>query len=488
MERLSTIQRDFRTPQRKARPSGWSRHRHHLLTLAGLLLGGGIVIGLLPHNAEATRASSLVLAPEIAAPTDPSLDELAASAELAGTAQLTDPEPVPETASTLGVAPDENWTRAEVRKGDSLSLIFARHGLNDRDLHRVMSSDKATQALKKIHPGDSIRLLVDADGALQALAYDVGEASTLNVVRTDDSYTAHIIDRPLEMRTAQASGVIQDSLFLAANRVGLSDALIMQLVQVFGWDIDFALDIRQNDRFSLVYEEVYLDGEKLRDGRILAAEFVNRDRTYRAVRHVDAQGRADYYSPDGKSMRKAFLRTPVEYTRVSSRFSTGRMHPVLNRIRAHKGVDYAAPTGTPIKSTGDGRVIFKGVHGGYGNTVIIQHGSRYSTLYAHMSSFNRKLKQGDRVSQGQVIGYVGMSGLATGPHLHYEFRVDDVHRDPLRVALPNAAPIGDQHMGEFLAKAKPLLAQLDVMHAQTDLAAASAEETAPGQIALSSPR
>lgn len=492
MERLSTIQRDFRASAQTARRSGWARHRHHLLTLAGLLLGGSIIISLLPDDAEATRAALPTLEPEILAPAEGTLEDLAGSledsSESAESIELADEKPESNKASPDPAA-GTDWVHAEVRKGDSLSLIFARHGLSERDLHRIMSSDTATKALKKIHPGDEVRLLMDTDGALSALAYDIGEASTLNVVRTDDTYAASIVDRPIETRVAQATGVIHDSLFLSANRAGLSDPLIMQLVQIFGWDIDFALDIRQNDRFSLIYEEIYLDGEKRRDGRILAAEFVNRDRTYRAVRHVDGQDRAEYYSPDGQSMRKAFLRTPVEYTRVSSGFSTGRMHPVLNRIRAHKGVDYAAPTGTPIRATGDGRVVLKGVHGGYGNTVIIQHGSRYSTLYAHMSSFNRKIKQGDRVSQGQIIGYVGMSGLATGPHLHYEFRVDDVHRDPLRVALPNAAPIDERHMPQFLANAKPLLAKLDVMHAQAALAASPAgEDVTPGQIALSSPR
>ncbi|MDR2878216.1 MAG: peptidoglycan DD-metalloendopeptidase family protein [Chromatiales bacterium] len=481
MERLNTSQRDFNAPTPKTRPSGWSRHRYQLLTLAGLLLGGIIIFILLADDAEATRAVLPILEPEALENTDSPLEDFAGVAEPTNSTQLTDTNP--RTSPSAPVA-DKNWVRAEVRKNDNLSLIFARHGLGERDLHQIMSSDKAAQALKKIHPGDEIRLLIDADGTLRALAYDFSEANTLNIVRTNDTYTTSIIDRPLETRIAQASGVIRDSLFLSANRAGLSDALIMQLVQIFGWDIDFALDIRQNDRFSLIYEEVYLDGKKRRDGRILAAEFINRDRTYHAIQNIDAQGRAEYYSPDGKSMRKAFLRTPVEFSRVSSGFSVGRMHPVLNRIRAHKGVDYAAPTGTPIKSTGDGRIILKGVHGGYGNTVIIQHGSRYSTLYAHMSSFNPKLKQGDRVSQGQVIGYVGMSGLATGPHLHYEFRVDDVHRDPLKVPLPNAAPIDNRHMPAFLAKAKPLLARLSAMESEL----ATTKSTPTGQIALSSPR
>ena len=206
----------------------------------------------------------------------------------------------------------------------------------------------------------------------------------------------------------------------------------MELAGIFGWDIYFALNIRRGDHFTVVYDQLYLDGKKIGNGDILAAEFVNQGQVYRAVRYEKPNGTADYYTPDGNSMRKEFLRTPVAFTRISSRFSLGRYHPILNRIRAHKGVDYAAPTGTPIKATGDGRVAFRGRKGGYGNVVILDHGRGYSTLYGHMSRFARGERVGTRVHQGQVIGYVGSTGMATGPHLHFEVRADGVTTDPVR--------------------------------------------------------
>jgi murein DD-endopeptidase MepM/ murein hydrolase activator NlpD len=213
----------------------------------------------------------------------------------------------------------------------------------------------------------------------------------------------------------------------------------------------------------VLYEEQYLDGENIGGGNILAAEFVNHGNRYQAIRYTDAGGKTDYYSLDGKSMRKTFLRTPVEFSRISSRFSLGRKHPILNRIRAHKGVDYAASRGTPIKATGNGKIVHRGKKGGYGNTIAIQHGSKYSTLYAHMSKYRTALKTGSKVKQGQTIGYIGSSGLATGPHLHYEFRVNGTHRDPLKVKLPGADPLNKKYMDDFHAKAENLMAQIDLI-------------------------
>ena len=235
----------------------------------------------------------------------------------------------------------------------------------------------------------------------------------------------------------------------------------MALAGIFGWDIDFALDIRQGDSFTVMYEELLLDGEKVGDGNIIAAEFINDDRTYRAYRYTDSKEKTEYYSPDGKSMRKPFMRTPVDLARISSRFNLRRKHPVLNKIRAHKGVDYAAATGTAIKATGDGKVVHRGRKGGYGNTIILRHGNTYTTLYAHMSKYARKTGVGSRVKQGQIIGYIGSTGLATGPHLHYEFRVNGVHRNPLKVKLPSAKPLPESEMGRFQTSIQPLIVQLD---------------------------
>lgn len=363
-------------------------------------------------------------------------------------------------------APD--WETVTVRRGDTLAAIFKRYKLSAGDLHEVMALGKPTETLKRLYPGQQFQLQVDAEGKLQALVYKIDALESLYVERgPEGTFTAKAETRPLETRTNFATASIDNSLFLAGQKAGLSNGLIMELADIFGWDIDFVLDIRNGDSFNVLYEEHYLDGEKVKDGAILAAEFTNQGKTYQAIRYEAQDGRATYYAPDGLSMRKAFLRSPVHFSRISSRFGK-RHHPIHNRVRSHKGVDYAAPSGTPIRASGDGKVIFRGWKGGYGRTVIVQHGGRYSTLYAHMSRFG-SVKTGSRVRQGQVIGYVGMSGTATGPHLHYEFRINGVHRNPLTVRLPKADPIGDDYREAFERHASRLLAQLD-LHKQTELA------------------
>ncbi len=362
-----------------------------------------------------------------------------------------------------GAEPAGRWETTTVRPGDSLARIFSRMKLSARELHDIMALGEPVASLKKIHPGETLRFRIGDDGRLLALQYDKNRLHGLIVERGDEGFSAREIARQPERETAYASATIDSSLFVAAQRAGLSDNLTMELANIFGWDIDFALDIRKGDRFTVLYENLNLDGERIGQGDILAAEFVNQGRVYRAVRYTDASGRTDYYTPEGRSMRKAFLRTPVAFSRISSRFSLGRRHPILNRIRAHKGVDYAASYGTPIKATGDGKVVFRGTKGGYGRTVILAHGSRYSTLYAHMSRIARGIRNGSRVKQGQVIGYIGQSGLATGPHLHYEFRINGVHRNPLTVKLPAAAPIDKRYAADFKRKSATLLAQLELV-------------------------
>jgi len=353
------------------------------------------------------------------------------------------------------------WQTIKVKSGDSLSSIFARVGLNPQLLHTILSLGDEAETLKRIHPGEIIKLKLAEQSQLVELMYDIDPTRSLRIWGNPEGYQTTLIERPVERRITHVSGVITSSLFEAAQDAGMSDTLTMQLAGIFGWDIDFALDLRDGDSFSVVYDDLYVEGDRLRHGDILAAEFVNRGHTYQAVRYTDASGRSDYYTADGKSMRKAFLRTPVEFSRISSRFTTARFHPVLNRIRAHKGVDYAAPIGTPIKATGDGKVAFVGQKGGYGNVIELQHGSRYSTLYGHMSRFASGMRPGSRIRQGQTIGYVGMTGLATGPHLHYEFRIDGAHRNPLTVQFPDAAPIAPQYKKDFIAKTQDLLAQLE---------------------------
>jgi murein DD-endopeptidase MepM/ murein hydrolase activator NlpD len=255
-------------------------------------------------------------------------------------------------------------------------------------------------------------------------------------------------------------GRIESSLFESAATAGLSDKLIMNLAGIFAWDVDFVLDIRRGDDYYILYEEIWQNGKFVSSGDVVAAEFNNNGRTFEAVRFTDGDGRTDYFTPDGHSVRKAFVRAPVDFTRISSSFNPRRKHPVLNTIRAHKGVDYAAPSGTPIKAAGDGKVIFRGRKGGYGNAVILQHGGNITTLYAHMSNFAKNARVGSRVKQGQTIGYVGSTGLATAAHLHYEYRLNGVHRNPRTVALPQADPIRENYRTEFLAAASPILDEL----------------------------
>ena len=356
-----------------------------------------------------------------------------------------------------------------VQSGDSLYAIFKRSGVPPTELARLLEAGKEAQQLRRLRPGQEVILRVSERGQLHDLSVSLDETQTLRAVRSGENFTVEVEHEPLEHRSASASAVIEDALFLAGQREGLSDRLIMELVEIFGWDVDFALDVRAGDHFTVLYDELFKDGVKVRDGHILAAEFVNRGRTIRAIRFVDETGRAEYFSPQGLSMRKAFLRTPVEFSRISSRFSIGRMHPVLQRMRAHKGVDYAAPTGTPVRAAGNGRVEVAGWKGGYGTTVVLQHGSTYTTLYAHLSRLHPGMRSGVRVRQGDIIGYVGQTGLATGPHLHYEFRVRGVHQDPLQVKLPEALPIEDRYKRAFLRESAPLVVKLDSL-ARTRLA------------------
>ncbi len=424
------------------------KNMHWLLLVGGIALLGA-VFSIMPDDAKATRSPDTSRINTPAGEQKISLDiPIPADTDKAQ----------PDTLS----AQDGEWHTVTVKPGESLSVLFARKDLSPQELYKLTSNKTAAKQLKRLYPGDDLKLRID-DKTLTELVYDYDIAHSLHMRRQGDSFEARVIDKPLEYRTARATGIINDSLFLSAQRAGMSDKLTMELAGIFGWDVDFALDIRQGDSFAVIYEEIFLNGEKVRDGKIIAAAFTNRGKTYQAIRYTDAENRTGYFSPDGRSMRKAFLRTPVEFSRISSRFNLSRKHPVLNKIRAHRGVDYAASSGTPIKATGDGKVIHKGTKGGYGRTVIIQHGSSYSTLYAHMSKYARGVRSGKRVKQGQIIGYVGKSGLATGPHLHYEFRVNGAHRNPLTVKLPDAQPLAKKYMADFKRTAPPLLASLELL-------------------------
>lgn len=372
---------------------------------------------------------------------------------------------------------EPNWITETVRPGDNLSLIFQRAGLSDRKLYEFMASNKDTKVLKRIHPGHTIEFQIE-DQQLLGLKYSKSPLSALEFKRTAKGFSSNQLDRQPDLHTAYREAVIKDSLFMAGKRANMDANLIMELANIFGWDVDFALDIRQGDSFKVMYQEKFLDGEKLGNGPILAAEFVNQGKTYKAVRYEDSKGVTHYYTPEGHTMRKEFLRTPVDFARISSHFNLRRKHPVLNRIRAHKGTDYAAPRGTPIKAAGDGKIIHAGRKGGYGNTVIIQHGQTYKTLYAHLHKFRRGIRSGARVKQGQIIGYVGATGLATGPHLHYEFYVNGAVRNPVTVKLPKARSIARNELNRFKQKTQPLLASMNTYHQQTLLAQSSQTDNA----------
>lgn len=358
----------------------------------------------------------------------------------------------------------------EVKQGESLSIIFSELDFSKTDLHNIIHANELGPQFATITPGKKLIVNLNPEGQLQELVYQKNVIDTLIAARTDDGFDVEIISKNVDRQITSAQTTINSSLFLDGKEAGLSDKLIMQLADIFAWDIDFALSLRKGDQFTVVYEKVFVEGKEIDTGNIISAEFINQGHPYTAVRFEYKDGKANYFSPDGKSMRKAFLRTPVDYARISSHFNLKRKHPVLNRIRAHKGVDYAARSGTPIKTTGDGKIVYRGRKGGYGRVVIVQHGQKYSSLYAHISNYKRGQRVGNHVKQGQVIGYVGKSGLATGPHLHYEFRVNGVHRNPLTVKLPNALPIKKSLLAEFKQQTQPILAQLNKAKASTLLA------------------
>ena len=357
--------------------------------------------------------------------------------------------------------PMENWHSFTIANGDTLSSLFAKGGFNDKILYQVLGKGNKNKALTKIFPGEEIAFLTNEQNTLTKVRLKRSKLESY-VFSSDEAgtYNSERLTRTPEVHVAYSEGLIDSSLFLAGQNAGLSQSQIMELANIFGWDIDFVLDIRSGDTFNLVYEELFLDGEKFKNGKILAASFTNQGRTTEAVLYKEPSGFNNYFTPDGNSMRKEFLRSPLDFARVSSHFNLKRKHPVLHKIRAHRGTDYAASRGTPIKAAGDGKIIHSKRKGGYGNAVIIQHGQKITTLYAHMSKFAKGIRSGKRVKQGQTIGYVGSTGLASGPHLHYEFRVNGVHKNPIRVKLPKANPIPKKQMANFKAQTENYMAQL----------------------------
>jgi len=433
------------------------QHRVWLLGLAGFVTS--VTIASIPPRDDSVPAhleSILAMPPQVL--------------DIAPVSRLDDAAPRAAPATTRTPAATEErsatheirWEEITVRRGDTLSRVLERAGQDDATLLQFVGTHAEARAFTRLRPGQTLRWRADRDGRLQELATEIGDETTLHLERTADGYRAFQKTQPSETQIAYAAGTIESSLFEDGLAAGLSEPILVRLVEIFGWDIDFAQQIRRGDSFAVIYEERRWHGQKIADGRILAAEFVNQGRSYRAVAFRDARGRTDYYTPEGLSLRRPFLRTPVEYSRISSRFSM-RLHPVLKTWRAHTGVDYAAPTGTPVRATAAGRVAALGWHGGYGQRIVVQHGGAYSTLYGHLSRIAPALRAGSPVEQGQVIGYVGATGLATGPHLHYELQVNGRHQNPLTFKFPGSAPLPAEQRAAFREAATPLVARLDLI-------------------------
>ncbi|MFT7654843.1 MAG: murein DD-endopeptidase MepM/ murein hydrolase activator NlpD [Candidatus Azotimanducaceae bacterium] len=384
------------------------------------------------------------------------------------------PTAVKEEAPQQNPLWQEDWreVKTKVRPGDNLALIFKRHNLTPQEVYAVSQSKPLGTRLKSIFPGHELSLFVNEVGQLMAMNYATGPLDTLIFEREGKNFASHQVTATPETVMAYKHGVIDHSLFVASQRAGLTDNLTMRLAQIFQWDVDFVLDIRPGDAFYVLFEELYHQGEFVGHGKILAAEFVNQGDHYRAIQYISTDGDSDYFSPDGNSMRKAFLRAPVSFSRISSNFNLRRVHPLFKEVRPHRGIDYAAPQGTPILAAGDGRITHATKTKANGNYVVIQHGEQFVTKYLHLSKFGRGVQRGTKVSQGQVIGEVGATGWATAPHLHYEFLVNGVHKNPRTVSLPDARPINANEMPRFQEHTQTYAALLDNYKSQVSVALA----------------
>jgi len=409
--------------------------RGHLVAVAMLAAAFGVGLSLTPaENVEANRKSVPVALPALEEP--------------APTVPAGEPER------------ERPWRKMAVKYGDNLSLIFQRAGLTDADVYHIVNRAEGGKSLRRIHPGQALSFQLDDNGDLAALRHELSVVKSVVYQREGDAYRVETVERTPEVHRDFHSATIQSSLYEAGLDAGMSQNTIMELANIFGGVIDFVLDPRRGDSFHVLHEELYLDGRKYRDGKVLAAEFVNRGRRFTAFRYIDDQGRAGYFSEDGVSMRKAFLLAPVDFTRISSNFDQRRLHPIYKTRRPHRGIDYAAPRGTPVFAAGDGRVTEAGYTRANGNYVVLRHGEAYTTKYLHLHK--RKVKKNQRVSQNQIIGTVGSTGAATGPHLHYEFLVNGVHRNPRTIhrKLPKARSLAAAELPRFMDQTRGLRMQL----------------------------
>jgi len=404
------------------------------------LLGVVTAFGLVPQN-DFDLTSSRVAIEEIALP------------------KVADPE---TTAASY-------WRNERVQRGDTVAELLTRLNIDDAAASDYLRKTADAASFRKLPVGTEVQAETTASGGLIALRFLGDNGAQILIERQDGVFKIRNLPAQLEKRLFVRTGEIKTNLYAATDDAGMPEAAANQLNELFSGDIDFHHDLRKGDKFTVVYEMTYSNGALLHTGRIQAAEFINQGHTYRAVYFQKDEQHGDYYTPEGKSVHKAFLRSPIEFSRVSSRFSLSRFHPILNKWRSHKGTDFAAPMGTKVKVTADGMVSVVGKQGGYGNVIMVTHQGRYTTVYGHLSRFAKGLHKGQRVAQGEVIGYVGMTGLATGPHLHYEFRLNGQQHDPLRVALPDAKPIDSSYLAAFQPVANDFVARLDLMR-NTNLA------------------
>jgi murein DD-endopeptidase MepM/ murein hydrolase activator NlpD len=443
--------------------------RKHLLAAGGIFTCVVIATLMLPiGDVEANKPDSLASAP-IEVEANPALEQDSLTPALVAA-----PTPQLETVSP--------WADHTVRSGDNLSLIFQRAGFYDKDVYAITKSAPDGKSLTRIFPGQTIAFKADNNGQLIALRHVISKLETITYNRIDKGFDSHKGVRVPVAQQAWATAEITSSLFLAGQKAGLSHNMIMEMANIFGGVIDFVLDPRKGDTVHLLYEELYLDGEKYGAGKILAASFTNQGKAFNAFRYEDAQGDASYYNEHGVSMRKAFLLAPLDFSRISSNFNLRRLHPIYKTTRPHRGTDYAASTGTPVFAAGDGRVQKAGYSKANGNYVFIQHGEAYVTKYLHLHK--RSVKQGQRVSQSQVIGTVGATGAATGPHLHYEFLVNGVHRNPRTIhkKLPKAKALAAAEMPRFRTSISTMSTQLAALQTDNRLALNSAATGASAPI------
>lgn len=366
---------------------------------------------------------------------------------------------LPETQA-LDTGSFDFWREERIARGDTLASLLKRSGVSDEDTRVFLQAAHGNKALGRLIPGRSVLVRVTSSGRLMLFRYLLPDQTLLTVNRGADSFRINEEAVTLESHPVMRSGEILSSLYGATDAADVPDNIASEMAEVFSGDIDFHKDLRKGDHFSVIYEAYYFQGQMVKTGRLLAAEFTNQGKRHQAVYFKDPSGRDGYFTPEGQSLKRAFLKSPMPFNRISSGFTAARLHPVLNVWRAHKGVDYAAPTGAPVRAVADAVVSFAGRQGGYGNLIVLNHKSPYSTAYGHLSRFAKGLKRGSKVSQGEVIGYVGSTGLASGPHLHYEFRVNNVQQNPLALKLPTSYPLDPRYRGQFAATAKPLATQL----------------------------